>query len=229
MNSDIIQHMERHFGPVQELALIEIVPSLEVAIHVIPPTSKRDSIILFTTGMSDEPQNVPEGREEYRYGLFMRLPADWPTDSESFDNPDHFWPFKWLRQIAGYPCQDDTWLGGPYTIIATARPPVPLAANTKLSCLLLLRERGEGHGRVRRQAQRDPLYDGSDLYRGAGSGVVQWDARVAHTLPRPRRVHGSRSEPCQRRPRPAAAPAASLRPTTFAAAIIPIDTSKTPR
>jgi hypothetical protein len=136
--------MERHFGPVRELALTEIVPALDVAIHVIPPNSMQDSIVLFTTGMSDEPQNVPEGREEYRYTeLFLRLPADWPLSQEAFDNPDTFWPFKWLRQIAGYPRQNDTWLGGPYTIIATDDPPVPLASNTKLSCLLLLRERGE--------------------------------------------------------------------------------------
>ena len=44
----------------------------------------------------------------------------------------------WLKRIARYPHDNDTWLGGPHTIIANGEPPEPLAPNTKLSCLMLL-------------------------------------------------------------------------------------------
>ena len=113
MKSDIIQHMERHFGPVHEQALIEIVPTLNVAVNVILPTDMQDSIVLFTTGMSDHAQSVPEGHEEYRYTeLFIRLPGGWPMDDEALNDPNNFWPFEWLRRIAAYPHQNETWLPG---------------------------------------------------------------------------------------------------------------------
>ena len=143
-HDDIIQHMERHFGSVQEESLIEIVPTLGVAINVIRPKAENKWVMLFTTGMSDRPQSVPRGQDEYRYTeLVIRLPADWSMDDKALRNPSNFWPFEWLRRIAAYPHDNDTWLGGPYTIIATDDPPVPLAPNTKLSCLMLLREQGE--------------------------------------------------------------------------------------
>jgi hypothetical protein len=144
MNTDILQHMERHFGPVHEQALIEIVPSLNVAINLILPTPGQDSIILFTTGMGDHAQTVPEGQEAYRYTeLFIRLPANWPMDDAALSDPNNFWPFEWLRRIAAYPHQNQTWLGGRYTIIANDEPPKPLAPNTRLSCLLLIQEPGD--------------------------------------------------------------------------------------
>src|SRR5689334_15145996 len=79
-HDDIIAHMSQHYGPVQELALIEIVPALQVEINIVPARSELGSLIAFTTGMSDRPQTVPPDADEYRYTeLFFRLPHDWPT------------------------------------------------------------------------------------------------------------------------------------------------------
>src|SRR5439155_26347202 len=65
-----------------------------------------------------------------------QLPANWPhTDLE---DPEHSWPADWLRSTAQYPHLNDTWLGGPVTIIANEEPPQPLAPNTQFTCLLLL-------------------------------------------------------------------------------------------
>ncbi len=51
---------------------------------------------------------------------------------------EFYWPIEWLKRIARYPHDNDTWLGGPHTIIANGEPPEPFAPNTKMSCLLLL-------------------------------------------------------------------------------------------
>jgi hypothetical protein len=164
-HDDIIRHMERHFGPVQEQALIEIVPTLGVAINVIPARPHQNPLILFTTGMSDRPQTVPAGADEYRYTeLFVRLPGDWPTTQAALRDDNYFWPFKWLRQIAAYPHDNDTWLGGPFPIIANDEPPQPLAPNTKLSCLLLLRETGEEGTVACQDGRQVALYSLIPLY-----------------------------------------------------------------
>src|SRR5690349_8255265 len=90
--------------------------------------------------MSDRPQEIPAGYEEYRYTeLVMLLPADWPTDEPALRDPNSSWPFEWLRRIAADPHESGTWLGGPYTVISPCDPPVPLAPGTKLCCFLLLR------------------------------------------------------------------------------------------
>lgn len=201
-HDDIIQYMARHFGPVQEHALIEIVPSLGVAINVIPPSAGRDSVLLFTTGMSDRPQTVPKGQDEYRYTeLFIRLPGAWPMTREALRSPNNFWPFEWLRRIAAYPHDNDTWLGGPYTIIATDDPPVPLAPNAKLSCLMLLRERGE-EGQVECRDGRTvilysiiPLYTEErdlELASGVRELLTRFQSRGVSMVVDPARVNVAR-------------------------------------
>lgn len=164
-HTDIIQHMERHYGPVQEHALVEIVPTLDIAINVIPARPQQNPLILFTTGMSDRPQTVPPGADEYRYTeLFIRLPDDWPMSKRAMLDPNFFWPFQWLRQIAFYPHENDTWLGGPYPIIANDEPPQPLAPNTRLSCLLLIREDGEAGTVLCQDGRQIALYSFLPLY-----------------------------------------------------------------
>jgi len=175
-HDDIIQHMAQHYGPVQELALMEIVPASGIAVNVIPARAGQNPLILFTTGMSDRPQTVPAGQDEYRYTeLFIRLPEDWPLAGDAFGKEENFWPIKWLKQIACYPHDNDTWLGGPFTIIANDEPPERLAPNTRLSCLMLLQERGD-EGTVRCRDRRAialysilPLYtEERDLERSKG-------------------------------------------------------------
>ncbi len=164
-HSDIIQHMERHFGPVQSQSLIEIVQTTGITINVIPARPEINPLILFTTGMSDHPQNVPAGADEYRYTeLFVRLLEDWPLTNQSLHDERYFWPIRWLRQLAMYPQQNDTWLGGPYPIIANDEPPHPLAPDTQLSCLLLLRERGDLGTVACRDGRKIALYSLFPLY-----------------------------------------------------------------
>jgi len=50
-HADILEHMRRHHGEVQDLALQELVKTLGISIHVIPPNDERESFTLFTAGL----------------------------------------------------------------------------------------------------------------------------------------------------------------------------------
>lgn len=135
--NSFVEYLREHLGEPEPLALREIVPSdLPIAIHVI---RTEDEQILVTEGMSARPMNVPKAGEAFQFAeLVLRLPSDWPLTLEAFENPNRYWPVEWLKRIARYPHDNDTWLAGPFTIIANGEPPEPLAPDTKMSCLMLL-------------------------------------------------------------------------------------------
>jgi hypothetical protein len=143
LSEQIVAYFAEHFGPVQAQALIEIVPEgPPIAIHVIPPAEDRKHLTLFTTGMSEQPMTVPEGSEDFRFGeLYIQLPAPWPLTKKALAKDEHAWPIHWLRWIAKYPHLEETWLGGPATIIANGDPPQPLAPRLPFTSLLLLVDR----------------------------------------------------------------------------------------
>jgi hypothetical protein len=138
----VLDHIEKHLGKADQLALREVVPTdPAIAIHRI---RMDDQVALVTTGMSDRPMTVPKGREKYQYAeLVIYLPADWPLTDKGLNDARNFWPIEWLRRIARYPHDNHTWLGGPSVIFANGEPPKSLAPNTKLSCILALRESSE--------------------------------------------------------------------------------------
>lgn len=141
-HQQIIAVLSEMFGPVDSLALHTNLPvddMVHSAIHVIHPNERHRCLTLFTTGMSDKPMKVPPGQTQYQYAeLIMHLPADWPIPHESDRSTEAWWPIQWLRQIAYYPHESETWLGGQYTILSNEEPPQPFAANTPFSCLLLI-------------------------------------------------------------------------------------------
>lgn len=146
---EILHYMSQHLGQVEQLSLKEIVRGdASIEIHIIRPFDNEDCVTLLTTGMSDRAMTVPDGEEEYQYvELKINLPSDWPLSNAALKDPKHRWPVEWLRKIAAYPHDNDTWLGGATTIIANDEPPKPFAPNTKLSCMLLLTDETET-GRV---------------------------------------------------------------------------------
>ena len=188
---DIVDHMTAHFGPVQSLGLQEIIPVSGVRINVIPAAhSLDDTLILFTTGMSDQAQTVPRGEGRYRYTeLFVRLPADWSLDRDALGTPDYIWPIDWLRKLAAYPFEEDTWLGGKFTIISNGDPPKPLAPNTQLSCMMLLCETEEVNPIKCRDGRKVLLYSLFPLYteerdlEKSGGLEALFNALMEHDIP----------------------------------------------
>jgi hypothetical protein len=145
---------------VEKRSLIEIVPSGHpVAIHIIRPAGDRKHFAIFTTGLSTKPMHVPAGQEEYALAeVFIELPGNWEV--MNFKDKKWNWPLLWLRKIAQYPHNAETWLGGPLTIIANDEPPQPLSPGIKFTSMLLLAEQSF----VRSDGQTVQLYRATPLY-----------------------------------------------------------------
>lgn len=157
---EVVTYFTEHFGPVRRQAIIEIVPTEpRIAVHVVPASEERNHLTLFTTGMSDQAMEVPDGGDEYRFAeLFIQLPADWKY--MQFDDPNFGWPVNWLRSIAQQPPVDNTWLGGPVAVITNDDPPERLAPNTEFASMLLMAERHvvSADGRKIQLYRLAPLY-----------------------------------------------------------------------
>jgi hypothetical protein len=175
---EIRDHFATYFGEAKKVSLQEILSAdPPISINVVDPTEDRPYRTLFTTGVSDRPMNVPEGGEDYRYAeLILLLPDDWPLNMEALSDPAHRWPIDWMRQIAHYPHDNDTWLGGALTVIDNGDPPEPLAEGVPFTSLLLCTEDDEAGSchcrdeRVVRFYYMVPLYrEERDLERRQGT------------------------------------------------------------
>lgn len=174
----IVAHFTEKCGPVFPQSQQEIVATgPPISIHVVPPSEGRNHITLFTTGMSQQAMNVPAGAEQLQYAeLAINLPANWPMPQSPSKSSKLFgwfgkgnqntnttaglWPFQWLRTIARYPHENNTWLGGAAVIFANGDPPQPLASGVPFTSLLMLLtdEVKCTEGRVVQIYQLIPLY-----------------------------------------------------------------------
>lgn len=138
----ILEHVAFHLGAPKELSLREVVPGdPPISILHVPPKGKRKWHALVTSGMSQKAMAVPQGAEDYRFAeLVIYLPPAWPLTAKALQDLNTAWPIHWLRKLARYPHDHNTWLGGSAVVIANEEPPQPLASNTKLSCILAMTE-----------------------------------------------------------------------------------------
>ena len=138
----IKEYLGSRFGPVDPLGQQEILPPIEgmsVAIYSIRPNEEHPYLVLFTSGMSDQPMAAPERYEDWRYSeLVMHLPPDWPHPRDSLLDPEWLWPLHALRQAAYAPHMDKSCLIPMGTIIPNGEPPEPLGPNTDQTCLLCI-------------------------------------------------------------------------------------------
>jgi hypothetical protein len=87
--------------------------------------------------MSDLPMTVPEGAENFKFAeLMICLPGDWNVSKPAFEHEEHYWPIRWLKNLARMPHDYETWLYLAHTI-PNGDPPQPYASNTKLSGMML--------------------------------------------------------------------------------------------
>ena len=138
LHEEIKEYFTHHFDtPPLPLGLQEIIPG-EVNISVwtvVPKTG--ESKVIFTSGASEKPLNVPEGFDEYRYAeLLMRLPRDWPSQPDLNDTA-HSWPWVWLRAIAHNVHEQGTWYGEWTTTFSNGEPPEPLDPSTGFAGFVL--------------------------------------------------------------------------------------------
>lgn len=140
-DADLIEettdHIERHFGAIESVYHELISDLVHIDVHLIKPTEEHPFNVLVTTGLSEQPMVVPDGAEEFAFAeLYILLPADWPLDQEDFEEEANYWPIRWLKILARFPHQYETWLG-PLHTMPNGDPPEPFAENTKLCGIVL--------------------------------------------------------------------------------------------
>jgi hypothetical protein len=131
-------HIEEHVG---QIAFVyhELVSDLvHIDVHVVQPTEEKPYYTLITSGMSDQPMAAPQGADEWRFAeLLISLPAGWPMDQKAFEDESNYWPIRWLKTLARFPHEYNTWLWHGHSV-PNGNPAQPFAANTNLCCALLL-------------------------------------------------------------------------------------------
>ena len=133
-------HLERYFGPCDNVFHEIISPDIHVDIYIMKPTPERNYYVLSTFGMGAHRMNVPEELAEQkleRAEIIAALPPDWKLGQEG---EEWYWPIRWLKILARLPINEDGWLGWGHTV---ANPDdAPFADNTKLCGLVLTEPQG---------------------------------------------------------------------------------------
>jgi len=134
----ISDHIERHYGKI-EMVYHEVISDLvHIDVHWVAPSGVRPYHTLVTSGMSDRPMRAPEGAEAFRYGeMMICLPPTWRMSMEDWEDEKWYWPVRWLKILARFPHEYDTWLAPSHTV-PNEDPPQPFASNTKLCCSLVM-------------------------------------------------------------------------------------------
>jgi hypothetical protein len=137
LSTDFVStHVEKYVGKIDTVIHEIASPYVHIDVHVVPPSSERAFVTLVTSGMSDKPMTPPLAAGDARFAeLVMCLPAS--TTIEPYHVMDEQdWAINWLRYVARFPHQYNTWLWKGHSI-ANGDPPQPLSEETKLcGCVL---------------------------------------------------------------------------------------------
>lgn len=168
-NLDAIEaHIEHHLGEPASVFHELISTTVHVDVHIVRATPERPWISLVTSGMSDLPMNAPEGAEDWRFAeLMIRLPADWNLDEEALKDEANYWPLRWLKTLARFAHEYETWLSYGHSI-PNGNPPAPFAEGIPFTGMVL----------------GAPWYGGeafSTLYLPDGTPVRFWSLIPVHS------------------------------------------------
>lgn len=131
-------HMDRHHG--QECDVFHELVSDVVHIDLLhaAPTDDLPFHTLMTCGLSERPMPAPAELPDARYAeLMLRLPPEWPMNSEAFEDESVYWPLRLLKFLARFPHEYDTWLWLGHTV-PHGDPPEPFAPDTELCGAIVL-------------------------------------------------------------------------------------------
>lgn len=135
---DISNHIEAKVGPVESVLHELVSDQVHIDVHWVKATSEQPFHTLVTSGMSDKAMNCPEGIEDADFAeLSICLPEDWKLSDEAFNQEENYWPIRWLKTLARFPHEYNTWLSYGHSI-PNGDPAEPFASNTKMSSLVLL-------------------------------------------------------------------------------------------
>ncbi|WNJ19015.1 suppressor of fused domain protein [Pontibacter sp. G13] len=136
----ISNHIESHIGPVHRVLHELLSHIVHIDVHWVKPGPKRPYHTFVTSGMSDLPMKVPQGLEDYRFAeLCLQLPQQWPVSlepDEGGEMPASYWPIWWLKKLARFPHEYDTWICQGHTV-PNGPDAEPFAIDTELGCFML--------------------------------------------------------------------------------------------
>jgi len=155
----ISRHIETTIGP-SPMVFHEIVSSdVHIDLHVVPaqpnmPASKDrplggDYVTIVTSGMSSRPMKLPSearksGVSEYAE-LMLAIPKNWPGlkpdgtfDKGMMKDDAHWWPIRWLKQMARLPHEYDTFFTHGVTV-PNGDPAQPFAKGSDLCCWMIFK------------------------------------------------------------------------------------------
>lgn len=143
---EVSDHIEKYVGTI-ETVLHELVSNqVHIDVHWVKPTNERPFHTLVTSGMSDKPMNTPEGAEGSKFAeLVICLPESWKLSEEDQKDENNYWPLRWLKYLARFPHEYNTWFWWSHTI-PNGDPAEPFADNTELNTMLLLPTLAFGEG-----------------------------------------------------------------------------------
>lgn len=139
-NPDVEQiqgHVDKYIGKV-ESAFHEFISNfVHIDILLVKPSPQRNFYTLVTSGMSQRPMKTPPGVQGCEYAeLLICLPPDWPMTDAAMKDESNYWPLRWLRILACFPHEYDSWLWYGHTI-PNGDPARPFAKNTGLAGIIL--------------------------------------------------------------------------------------------
>ena len=147
----ITRHIEQYIGAPNTVLHEIISDRVHIDVHVVEPTPKRNFYTLITSGMSDLPMNAPPQLPSAQFAeLLICLPPNWilpmqgdavigngqNSRSAASEREENYWPIRWLKILAKFPHEYNTWLGEGHTI-PNGDPPTGFATNTRLCCMML--------------------------------------------------------------------------------------------
>jgi len=110
-------HIHQHIGKVSSVWHELVSDLVHVDVHWVQPTEQRPFHTLITSGMSDRPMSPPEGAEGFAYAeLMVCLPRGWKLDEDSLQDTRNYWPIQWLKYLARFPHEYETWLFDGHTV-----------------------------------------------------------------------------------------------------------------
>lgn len=135
---EISAHIEKHIGKIDMVFHEILSEQVHIDVHWVKPTKERPFHTLITSGMSDKAMSTPDGVENCEYAeLSICLPKEWELSEEDFKEEKNYWPIRWLKNLARFPHEYNTWLGYGHTI-PNGDPAEAFAENTNLNTMLLL-------------------------------------------------------------------------------------------
>ena len=135
---EICDHIEKHVGTIDMVFHEILSDQVHIDVHWVKPTKEKPFHTLITSGMSDKPMQSPDGVEGWDYSeLCICLPEDWKVSEEDFKDDTNYWPIHWLKFLARFPHEYNTWISYGHTI-PNGDPALPFAENTELNTMVLL-------------------------------------------------------------------------------------------